>query len=81
MQRDKIEIVKKHIIRRFLNKTMVGMNYVNRQDVTVKKTGGDVVQKAIDELIKDGFLETHHKYCISINPRMLKAISEYLDRR
>jgi hypothetical protein len=39
-----------------------------------------VVQKAIDDLIKNGFLETHHKYCISINPRMLKAIGEYLDR-
>ncbi len=80
MQRDKIEIVKKHILRRFLNKTMVGMNYVNRQDAKVKKIGGDVVQKAIDELIKDGFLEKHQIYCISINPRMLKAIGEYLDR-
>ncbi len=80
MQRDKIEIVKKHILRRFLNKTMVGMNYVNRQDVKVKKIGGDVVQKAIDELIKEGFLETHHKECISINPRMLKVIGEYLER-
>ncbi len=79
MQRDKIEIIKKHILRRFINKTMVGMNYVNRQDVKVKKIGGDVVQKAIDELIKDSFLETHHKSCISINPRMLKAIGEYLD--
>jgi len=80
MQRDKIEIVKIHILRRFLNKTMVGMNYVNRQDVKVKKIGGDVVQKAIDELIKEGFLEIHHKECISINPRMLKAISEYIER-
>ncbi len=80
MQRDKIELVKKHILRRFLNKTMVGMNYVNRQDVKVKKIGGDVVQKAIDGLIKEGFLETHHKECISINPRMLKAIGEYLER-
>ncbi len=80
MQRDKVEIVKKHILRRFLNKTMVGMNYVNRQDVKVKKIGGDVVQKAIDELIKEGFLETHHRECISINSRMLKAISEYLDK-
>lgn len=80
MQRDKIEIVKKHILRRFLNKTMVGMNYVNRQDVRVKKIGGDVIQKAIDELIKEGFLETHHKECVSINPRMLKAIGEYIER-
>ncbi|GFO96393.1 hypothetical protein ig2599ANME_0582 [groundwater metagenome] len=80
MRKDQIEIVKKHILRRFLNKTMVGMKYVNRQDVKVKKIGGDVVQKAIDDLIKNGFLETHHKYCISINPRMLKAIGEYLDR-
>ncbi|MCZ7381315.1 MAG: hypothetical protein O8C62_12155 [Candidatus Methanoperedens sp.] len=80
MQKEKIEIVKKHILRRFLNKTMVGMNYVNRQDVKVKKIGGDVVQKAIDDLIKDGFLERHHISCISINPRMLKTISEYLDR-
>jgi hypothetical protein len=80
MQRDKIEIVKIHILRRFLNKTMVGMNYVNRQDVRVKKIGGDVVQKAIDELIKEGFIETHHKECISINPRMLKAIGEYLEK-
>lgn len=80
MQRDQIEIVKKHILRRFLNKTMVGMNYVNRQDVRVKKIGGDVVQKAVDELIKEGFLETHHKECISINPRMLKIIGEYIER-
>jgi len=80
MQRAKIEIVKKHVLRRFLNKTMVGMNYVNRQDVKVKKIGGDVVQKAIDELIKEGFLETHHKECISINPRMLKIIGEYIER-
>jgi len=81
MRKEQIKIVKKHILRRFLNKTMVGMNYVNRQDVKIKKIGGDVVQKAIDELIKDGFLETHHKSCVSINPRMLKNIGEYLDRR
>lgn len=81
MRRHQIEIVKKHILRRFLNKTMVGMNYVNRQDVRVKKIGGDVVQKAIDELIKEGFIETHHKECISINPRMLKAIGECLEKR
>ena len=80
MQKDKIEIVKKFILRRFLNKTMVGMNYVNRQDVKVKKIGGDVVQKAIDDLIKEGYLETHHKYCISINSKMLKVIGEYLER-
>lgn len=80
MRKEQIDIVKKNILRRFLNKTMVGMNYVNREDVKAKKIGGDVVQKAIDELIKDGFLETHHIYCVSINPRMLKAISEYLDR-
>ncbi|GEM_PF-1252856 len=80
MQKEKIEIVKRHILRRFLNKTMVGMNYVNRQDIIVKKIGGDIVRKAIDELIKQGFLETHHKECISINPRMLKAIGEYLER-
>ncbi|HLB71551.1 MAG: hypothetical protein OIN88_00160 [Candidatus Methanoperedens sp.] len=80
MRKDQIHIVKKHILRRFLNKTMVGMNYVNRQDVKVKKIGGDVVQRAIDELIKEGFLETHHKDCISINPRMLKALGEYLER-
>ncbi len=80
MQRDKIELVKKHILRRFLNKTMVGVNYINRQDVKVKKIGGDMVQKAIDELIKDGFLEPHHKSCISINSRMLKAVGEYLDK-
>ncbi len=79
MRKDQIELVKKHILRRFLNKTMVGMNYVNRQDVKVKKIGGDVVQKAIDELIKESFLETHHKECISINPRMLKSIGEYLE--
>jgi len=48
--------------------------------VKVKKIGGDVVQRAIDELIKEGFLETHHKDCISINPRMLKALGEYLER-
>lgn len=80
MRKEQIEIVKKHILRRFLNRTMYGMNYVNRQDVKVKKIGGDVVQKAIDELIKEGFLETHHKECISINPRTLKAIGEYLER-
>ncbi len=80
MRKDQIEIVKKHILRRFLNKTMVGMNYVNRQDVNVKKIGGDVVQKAIDELTKEGFLETHHKECIGINPRMLKAIGEYIEK-
>ena len=80
MQKIQIEIVKKHILRRFLNKTMVGMNYVNRQDVKVKKIGGDVVQKAIDDLIKEGFLEKHHIYCISINPRMLRTIGEYLDK-
>lgn len=80
MQKDQVEIVRKHILRRFLNKTMVGMNYVNRQDVKVKKIGGDVVQKAINELIKEGLLETHHKDCISINPRMLKVIGEYLER-
>ncbi len=79
MRKDQVELVKKHIIRRFLNKTTVGMNYVNRQDVKVKKTGGDVVQKAIDELIKDGFLEKRRIYCVSIHPRMLKAIGEYLD--
>ena len=81
MQKDKIELVKKQILRRFLNKTMIGMNYVNRQDVKVKKIGGDVVKKSIDELIKNGFLETHHGACISINPRMLKNIGEYLDRK
>jgi len=80
MQREKIETVKKLILRRFLSRTMIGMNYVNRQDVRVKKIGGDIIQKAIDELIKDGFLETHHKECISINPRMLKSIGEYLER-
>ncbi len=80
MRKEQIELVKKHILRHFLNKTMVGMNYVNRQDVRVKKIGGDVVQKAIEELIKEGFLETHHKECISINPRMLKTIGEYLER-
>jgi len=80
MRKEQIDIVKKQILRRFLNKTMVGMNYVNRQDVKVKKIGGDVVQKAIDELIKDGFLERHHIYCISINPRMLKAIGDYIDK-
>lgn len=80
MQKRQIDIVKLHILRRFLNKTMVGMNYVNRQDIQVKKIGGNIVQKAIDELIKDGFLETHHKDCISINPRMLKSIGEYLEK-
>ncbi|MCX9013281.1 MAG: hypothetical protein OIN89_00540 [Candidatus Methanoperedens sp.] len=79
MRKDQIIIVKKQILRRFLNKTMIGMNYVNRQDVKVKKIGGDVVKKAIDELIKDGFLETHHGLCISINPRMLTEISKYLE--
>jgi hypothetical protein len=80
MQREKIETVKKLILRRFLGRTTIGMNYVNRQNVRVKKIGGDIIQKAIDELIKDGFLETHHKECISINPRMLKSIGEYLER-
>lgn len=80
MRKDKIEIVKKLILRRFLNKTIIGMKYVNRQDVRVKKIGGDVVQKAIDELIKESFLETHHKECVSINPRMLKVIGEYLEQ-
>ena len=81
MRKDQINIVKKQILRRFLNKTMIGMNYVNRQDVKVKKIGGDVVRKAIDELIKGGFLETHHITCVSINPRMLKDISDYLERK
>ena len=81
MRKDQIELVKKQILRRFLNKTMIGMNYVNRQDVKVKKIGGDVVRKAIDELIKGGFLETHHGACVSINPRMLKDISDYLERK
>ena len=80
MRKDQIEIVRKHILRRFLNKNMIGMNYVNRQDVKVKKIGSDVVQKAIDELIKDDFLEAHHRECISINPRMLKSIGEYLEK-
>ncbi len=80
MKNDKIGIVKKLILRRFLNKTMVGMNYVNRQDVKVKKIGGDIVQNAIDDLIKEGYLETYHKYCISINSRMLKVVGEYLER-
>ncbi len=79
MRKDQIEIIKKLILRRFQSKTIIGMNYVNRQDVKVKKIGGDVVQKAIDELIKEGLLETHHKECISINPRMLKIIGEYLE--
>ncbi len=79
MQKRQIDIVKRQILRRFLNKTMIGMNYVNRQNIQVKKIGGDIVQKAIEELIKDGFLETHHKDCISINPRMLKSIYEYLE--
>lgn len=81
MNKIQIEIIKKQILRRFLNKTMVGMNYVNRQDVKVKKIGGDIVKKAVDGLIKDGFLETHHKKCISINPRKLKEIFEYLERK
>ena len=80
MRKDQIEPVKKQILRRFLNKTMVGMNYVNRQDVKVKKTGGDVIQKTIDELVKEGLLEKRHIYCISINPGMLKIIGEYLGR-
>ena len=81
MRKDQIELVKKQILRRFLNKTMIGMNYVNRQDVKVKKIGGDVVRKAIDALIKNGFLETHHGACVSINSRMLKDIGDYLDRK
>jgi len=81
MNKIQIQIVKKQILRRFLNKTMVGMNYVNRQDVKVKKIGGDIVKKAVDGLLKDGFLETHHKKCISINPHKLKEIFEYLERK
>ena len=81
MRKDQTQLVKKQILRRFLNKTMIGMNYVNRQDVKVKKIGGDVVKKAIDELIKNGFLETHHITCVSINPRMLKDIGNYLERK
>ena len=80
MKKIQIEKVKKQILRRFLSKTMIGMNYVNRQDVKVKRIGGDIVKKAIDELIKDGFLETHHKECISINPKRLKALLEYLEK-
>ncbi len=80
MQKKQIDIVKRHILRKFLDKNMIGMNYVNRQSIQVKKIGGDIVQKAIEELIKkDGFLETHHKDCISINPRMLRLIGEYLE--
>ena len=81
MRKDQIEYVKKLILRRFLRKSMFRMTYVNRQDVKVKKIGGDVVRKAIDELIKGGFLETHHGACVSINPRMLKDISDYLERK
>ncbi len=80
MQKGQIDIIKRHILRRFLNKTMIGMNYVNRQNIQVKKISGDIVQRAIDKLVKDGFLETHHKDCISINPRMLKSISEYIEK-
>ncbi|CAG0980335.1 MAG: hypothetical protein OIN86_03015 [Candidatus Methanoperedens sp.] len=80
MQKGQIDIVKRLILRRFLNKNMIGMNYVNRQDIQVKKIGGNIVQKAIDNRIKDSFLETHHKDCISINPRMLKSIGEYLEK-
>lgn len=80
MQKGQIDIVKRLILRRFLNKNMIGMNYVNRQDIQVKKIGGNIVQKAIDDLIKDSFLETHHKDCISIHSRMLKSIYEYLEK-
>ena len=85
MRKDQIEPVKKLILRRFLIKSVIGMKYVNRQDVKVKQIGGDVVRKAIDELIKNGFLEphkgTHHSACVSINPRMRKDISVYLERK
>jgi len=81
MNKKQLNIVKAQLLRRFLNKTMIGMNYVNRQDIKVKKIGGATVQKAIDELIKDGFLETHYKECISINSKMLKFIFEYLERK
>lgn len=80
MNKKQVDIVKALILKRFLNRTMIGMRYTNRQDIQVKKIGGDIVQKAIDELIKDNFLETHHKDCISINPRMLKSIGEYLEK-
>lgn len=80
MEKKQIDIVKDHILRRFLNKTIIGMRYINRQDSQVKKIGGDVVQKALDEMIKEGFLEVHHKECVSINSRMLKAIGDYLEK-
>lgn len=36
-KKGRIEIVKKILLRRFLRKKMYRMNYVNRQNVTVKK--------------------------------------------
>lgn len=81
MNKNQVDIVKVHILRRFLRKTIIGMRYVNRHDIQVKKIGGDIVQKAIEELIKDGYLETHkNKQCISINSKLLKSISEYLEK-
>jgi len=38
-----------------------------------------IVKKAIDELIKSGFFEVHHKNCVSINLAMLKEIYKYLE--
>lgn len=80
MRKDQIEIVKKHILRCFLNIRNVGIIHVNRQEIRVKKISCEVIQKAIDELIMENFLETYHKERISINPRMIKVIGAYLER-
>lgn len=80
MQKKQSDTVNALILRRFMNRKIIGMRYVNRQDIQFKKIGGDVIQKALDDLIKNGYLETHHKDCVSINPRMIKLICEYLEK-
>lgn len=70
--------VKILILSRFLRKRIIGMRYVNRSDISFKGVQANIVQDAIDELLKNGFLERHHRVCVSINPRMLKQIYRFL---
>ncbi len=78
-----MEELKVHILRKLYRHTYIGRRHISiedlRQGLPREKRVMRDIERAVRELLNDGYLILQHRDRVSINPRMLKEIKEVVE--
>ncbi len=78
-----MEELKVHILRKLYRHTYIGRRHMAiedlRQGLPREKRVMKDIERAVRELLNDGYLILQHIDRVSINPRMLKEIKEVVE--